>query len=295
MNNKDALSILELDEDYTLKQLKRAYYKKCLMYHPDKNPNGENEFKQVKNAYDILIERYETTSCGSSNQETNTEQINYFSLLQKYISILAEKYAWDTELIMDVFRIITNKKNEIAIELLKRMKKETMIELFELLHKYKTIFKISDEFIEQVKNIILERNKDLVVYELNPSICDLFENNVYVFEYENKQYYIPLWHSEVYFDKFIFIMNPELPNHITIDDENNVHIYVNVSKDEIFENKTLDIELYKERKIQIETCYLYCRKKQIYTLIRRGINKINEKDIFNTKRKSDVLIHIEID
>lgn len=289
MNYRDALDILELDDTYTLKQLKQSYYKKCLMYHPDKNPNGENHFKKVKNAYDILIE-YCETDCN-----TGTNQYDYVSLLQKYITIIAEKYSWDKDIIMDVFHIITNKKQEITIELFKRFKKETMIEIFELIHKYKNIFNITDDFIQKIKNEILEKNKKLIVYELNPSIQDLFENNVYIFEIEERKYYIPLWHSEVYFDKFIFIITPELPNNMTIDNENNIHVYIHLTRKEIFENKYLKVNLYREKNITFESDNLYCRRKQIYTLKRQGINKINEKDIFNSDRKSDIILHIDIE
>ena len=54
MNYKKSLEVLELPENYTTEQLKRSYYKKALRLHPDKNPSGEEMFKEINNAYQFL-------------------------------------------------------------------------------------------------------------------------------------------------------------------------------------------------------------------------------------------------
>lgn len=47
-------SILELVPPVTRNEIKRAYHKKALLYHPDK-PTGDNEmFLKIKDAYDHL-------------------------------------------------------------------------------------------------------------------------------------------------------------------------------------------------------------------------------------------------
>ena len=40
MDFKKAIKILELDDNFTEDNLRKAYYKKALRWHPDKNKDG---------------------------------------------------------------------------------------------------------------------------------------------------------------------------------------------------------------------------------------------------------------
>lgn len=47
--------ILEIKHNATKVEIKKAYLKLAKQYHPDKNPNTEDKFKQIQSAYEILI------------------------------------------------------------------------------------------------------------------------------------------------------------------------------------------------------------------------------------------------
>ena len=52
----DYYEILELEITCTKKDIKKKYRLLCLKYHPDKNNGNDTKFKDIKEAYDVLID-----------------------------------------------------------------------------------------------------------------------------------------------------------------------------------------------------------------------------------------------
>eukprot|EP00668_Euglena_longa_P045848 GGOE01061530.1.p1 GENE.GGOE01061530.1~~GGOE01061530.1.p1 ORF type:complete len:330 (-),score=108.81 GGOE01061530.1:131-1120(-) len=50
----DFYSLLGVDRNVNARDLKKAYRQKALEFHPDKNPAGEQMFKQINHAYGVL-------------------------------------------------------------------------------------------------------------------------------------------------------------------------------------------------------------------------------------------------
>lgn len=68
---------LEVAKDATVAEIKRAYRKKALKHHPDREEGDTEEFKRVTKAYQVLIDpvkrqRYEETGCEDEPRGTST-------------------------------------------------------------------------------------------------------------------------------------------------------------------------------------------------------------------------------
>ncbi|KAG1168947.1 hypothetical protein G6F70_003145 [Rhizopus microsporus] len=47
-------AVLNVGKDATLEEIKKSYRRLALRYHPDKNPQCEEQFRNVNQAYNIL-------------------------------------------------------------------------------------------------------------------------------------------------------------------------------------------------------------------------------------------------
>ena len=181
------------------------------------------------------------------------------------------------------------------------MDRETSLYVYNFIIKYKDLFHLNDSILNTVREIILEKFKDIQIFTLNPSIDDLFENNVYKLEYNSKLYFVPLWHGEVYFDadttssdvkEIIVKCMPELPDHISIDENNHLYINVNIKFGlSLLKEKTTTILVGKKR-YDIPNEDLYCKQNQLYIFKNSGISQIDEHDMYNIKKKGDVVVRI---
>ena len=56
---RDYYEVLTVERSASAEELKRAYRKLAVKFHPDKNPNdphAEEQFKELGEAYDVLID-----------------------------------------------------------------------------------------------------------------------------------------------------------------------------------------------------------------------------------------------
>ena len=119
------------------------------------------------------------------------------------------------------------------------------------------------------------------VYELNPKIDKLFNKELYYMS--DYDIYIPLWYHELWYEeKRVKIkIKPSLPDYITIDIYNNIHIYL--------ENKTKTMGDTIELNIGGKSfSFLYDSNEII--LYNKGIPKLKEK-IFEYDDLSNLMIH----
>jgi curved DNA-binding protein CbpA len=300
MNLKEALDVLEIENisTLTLDSLKKRYHKKALQNHPDKNGNTQEStqhFQRIQEAYELLKREISFLN-GDTNQQQSVEASNegYNEILHLFIDgIFKGKY---NQFILNIVKDIVSGCREISLKLFEDMNKEQSLAIYNFIVKYKQLLRISEDTLEKVREILVNKFKDMQIYVLNPSINDLFQNNVYKLDIDNKLYFVPLWHSELYFDSDIIVKcNPELPDNVEIDEENNLIITERISHNNtiasLFVEKSRPIKI-GDYSFELPMDQLFVRQYQTFILRGKGISKIVENDIYEVEDKADIIVKI---
>ncbi len=71
----DYYQILQLKPTATTAEIKAAYRRLAKLFHPDKNPFAEEKFKQIKEAYETLIDTAKRNKYDAKRNYTSTIQV----------------------------------------------------------------------------------------------------------------------------------------------------------------------------------------------------------------------------
>ena len=304
MNYKTAFEILEIDmsekkySDINLEYLKKQYHKLALQNHPDKNGNtkdSKEKFQAINEAYEYL-----KREINIKEKDEKSSSTVYVDILQSFVSeIFAGKY---NDKFYEIVKNIIVKK--IPNKLFKELNKEMAFDIYNFLSKHKNILHISQELLDNLMEIVQKKYEDVMeYYKLNPSIDDLFENNVYKLYINDQLFLVPLWHNELYFEssevnnfkEIIVSCEPELSENIKIDDNNNLVIKIEFNLNNLLNLIINDgkIEFSIGKKVfDIQVNKLYMKKLQYYRIKNEGLSKINENDIYDVSNKSDIIVNI---
>jgi hypothetical protein len=311
MDFQTAIKTLELNAGFSLVDVKRNYYKLSLKWHPDKNTsiNSTKKFQEIAEAYEFLkiyldLENgNETNETNETNESNETNENDFLNMCNHFLSSLIETTKTMTgnritnEQIMNILKQLTTKCEKVSIKLFEGIDKESSILLFNYLVSYADILSISQETLNEIKNVIELKMKNDNIIILNPNIENLLNDEVYVLNFEDKTYYIPLWHNELIYDtakgKLIVKIEPELPPHLEIDDNNNIIVNLTTKINSLLVNEKLIFKL-GEKVFQMTSENLRIKKKQQFFLKNKGLTRINYSELYNIKKKADIIVNLEL-
>jgi hypothetical protein len=222
-----------------------------------------------------------------------------------------------------IVEILMNKCATISATMFDQMDRESLLFIYNLTVKYHTILEISIERLNIIMHIMKLKLQENDIIIIHPSISDLFDkNNIQVIEHETKIYYVPLWHTELYYliqnqnkpkpkheenekkweqkqeqtqeRELVVKCIPKLPEYIYIDETNNIYIDVRTRVENLFNQKKLTISVTESISFDIPVHTLEFKTHQTVTLKRCGIPAINIENVYDVSEKMDVIIHLEI-
>ena len=289
MDLERACNILNITKPISLSDIKKKYYRAALSCHPDRNSdaNSTAAFQELSDAYNFLCMHLEV-----EEEEIIEEECSYSSIIERFIKLMIGTNQ-DQETISN---IINGCKN-LSIKAFENIDKNTALKIFGYIELFAESLKIDKDTINTVKDIIKNKMKNDKLYILNPSLDNLLDGDIYILNYEEDTYYIPMWHDEITYDlsenSLIIKCIPDLPKHMYIDEKNSLHINIITSISNLLDHKELSVQVGR-KVFNILTAELKIMKFQTYKLINVGIPLLNTSEIFTYDKKGDIVFHLEL-
>jgi curved DNA-binding protein CbpA len=291
MNYEKACEILEISQKHLDDDVKKAYFRMALRYHPDKYKEDDGEkFKEIKLAYDFLTDNRRV------HKIEIDENIDYKELIKMCMKYFSPDTKWDSLFVDTSFIGIMKDCQRISLKIFEKLNKDKAKQVYDFLYKFNYVLGIDEELLSKYRETLQKKMVYDNIIILNPLLKDLINDNIFKLDVDDKEFYVPLWHHELHFslqDKDLIVRcEPEIPENVWINERNDIYLTIQISINELFEKGFHEFEV-GEKLIKIESESLKITKeKQIVLLKEKGILKINEEHTYDASVRGDIYLEV---
>lgn len=320
MSKNEAYDMLGVSREYSLAELNKRYRIMALRLHPDKNgntPEATEAFQELNSAYRMLLpgahNNDDTTKIDANDADTETYANIFINFMKSLFThkTKTENDATDggNQVLMELLhRIIHNYASVSVNAALDSLDPSILFQLYETLVKFNSAVKMDSDTFEEITRIIREKMHNNNIIILKPSLKDVIQNNISVLQFEGQIFYVPLWHSELHYriesspdesgKQLIVKCMPNLPDHMSIDANNELHIDVCADIKELLNRSAgvLRIPLHDDECIELQVRELGIVSRQTVILKNNisGISLICANNIYDVSNKAPICVHVHL-
>jgi len=322
MNLKDARTILCVSRDCSLSELNKRYRIMALKLHPDKNgntPDATTAFQELNEAYQTLLPGA-NPDANDANEANDADNATYSTIFMTFMKSLFKRKDRDesdrvNQVLLDLLHRIVHDYASVSVNAaLDSLDPSVLFQIYETLERYNAAVSMDARIFEDVMRILREKMQQNNIVILKPSLKDLIQNNISVLKYEGHTFYVPLWHSELHYRietdnpdsqnspdssrQLIVKCMPDLPAHMTIDANNELHVDVRADIKDLLHSsgEALRIPLYDSECLELPVRDLRLVARQTLHLANNkfGISLICSSDIYEVKNKAPICVHVHL-
>lgn len=235
------------------------------------------------------------------------------SLFQRKDNCKKEEPSRANPILMELLHRIVHDYASISItNALDSLDPSVLFQLYETLERYNSAVSMDARIFEEITRIIREKMHNNNIVILTPSLKDVIQNNISVVNVEGQTFYVPLWHSELHYrvgEKQIIVRcMPALPEHMSIDANNELHVDVRADIKELLNNgirnsnsnsirhTVLRIPLFDSECLELDVRELHITPRQTIVLRnnKHGISLICSNDIYDVNTKAPICVHVHL-
>ena len=299
MKNGDAYRILEIpDEDCGIDDIKKQYRAMALMYHPDRNSaeDATQKFQEIHAAYEYLLKHHDSDA--EEELEDGGESLTgYRGILYAFLKGVFRGESQQSELLCSIFQKIATTCEENAVEILNKLDKPNLMRIYDIIVKYARVLRFSDAFVQKISDMVNKRTENDECIILNPTLDDLFEDNVYKLKVGESTFVVPLWHHELVYDHSgndVYVKcDHRLPENVILGANNNLFVKIVADAKKIWADGVHKFHIGK-REYHIPAHKFKLVPEQRILLNNGGIARINSRDPYDVTNKSDVVVDVTL-